>query len=628
MSHDIPPTPPSNEDDLPADELPPNMDDESIEEDDYSEKLHQVSRSTVFKLGRLGVPAAVLADAKSRADSIEAVATILQISIDPEDRDGYEVPSVEHRRDMLAIKSRNPSLKLSRHPEFSDKMTSPPIDKNKPSASAVNFWTAVRTFAPYEHSAVRKLQLAIEVEPYTGASSATAIFSFRPSTFSSAVGLSRLATIKQAIERLNPLGDNENPEKVYALDGRVKGMGVLWNDNQSDGIVTVEIRELDIIIRQSFERGEIERDEGDNLTQSTLRQVQLEDQLERHEHLMTGRMPLYTEFLLQLWPDEALPEVVFELEANKHKGEGDLRELEDLNEELDLKEVPSEVVDRRQREIYKSAIQPKPEVTFDMIGGLTDEKRTVQRLVNRAMHPERYSESGVSPKATGLLVGPPGCGKTMLAEAAAHKMDGTYLSVKVSDIESMWAGEAEKNIDALFGLISVLAPNRPLVVLIDELEGIASSRTSGGMMNWERKITTQLLGALNKNYSHCLILAATNDGGHVDPAITRTGRFSEIITVMPPDREARHSIFTKWINHFTNAASIKVFKNLDIDAFVTASEGLTGSDIATILENVLANAVEDGIDNSRQTKPIGTKKILRAIEHVLNANILRKQSYL
>ncbi len=342
MSHDYDPTTPLDDEaafdeDSTSSDLPDDTPEGDDEDERIYEALREVTRSTVFRLGRLGVPAAVLADAKSRKDSAQAIATILQMSVDEEDRDDYEPPTAEHTRDMLAIRSRNPSLKLSTHGEFSEKMACPPIDKTKPSAGAENFWTAVRTFSPYEHSAVRKVQLAVTAEPYTGASTATTIISFRPSTFSSATGISRLATLKNALEQLNPVDGNESSEKTYVLDGQAKGIGVLWRDDDFSGTVTVEMRELDVIIRQSFERGNIERDEKDNVIQSILRRYELYRRLGAHQDLMTRRLPVYIEFLLQLWPDETLPEITFELEANKHMGEGSLEELRSLVEEQDLK---------------------------------------------------------------------------------------------------------------------------------------------------------------------------------------------------------------------------------------------------------------------------------------------------
>ncbi|HET9098570.1 MAG TPA: ATP-binding protein [Candidatus Saccharimonadales bacterium] len=252
----------------------------------------------------------------------------------------------------------------------------------------------------------------------------------------------------------------------------------------------------------------------------------------------------------------------------------------------------------------------------------------MQRLVKRAKYPERYLQAGISPKLTGLLIGPPGCGKTMLADAAAHEVGDIYLSAKVSDIESMWAGEAEKNIAGLFDLLKVLGEKHNVVLLIDELEGLAASRGGMHMMTWERKMTSEFLTALNDYYPNCLILGATNDAVNVDAAVIRSGRFNEVMEVSPPGTEGRAEIITKWVKYFTNRAEVPVFNGIDVSELVAVSDGLTGADLKVAIEGVIADAVDDGIDNGEETQPVDTKMLVKAFASLKRKNDLRQRSYI
>lgn len=624
MTHDLDAEPPFD----PTEAEEPQEEQEPTSAD----VAYETTMRVVDALGSLGVPNSVVLESKRREQTANAVSAVIQLGLDEAARDIERQPSQEDKLEIYADRMEDPSLLITVAETYHDDMSRAPSEPAHRLRPKKNFWSAVKEIEPYDHSAVRKIQMAVTADPYTRASTLTAIISFRPTAFGSALGLQRLMELKTIVETQHPNSPGAETTlcKHYIPDDPERGVGVLWQDEKTDrrGKLTTEMSGLDIVISHAYEGKPIERDDQQNPIQTETGNKQLRSRLESHTELLVDDFPQYLEHLAQAWIDEPLPQMQFELVANRRVGEGNLEELHEQEKKQELHEVPSEVTDERQREIYLATIRPRPEITFDMVGGLDEEKTRIRRLVKRAKHPELYASAGINPKPTGLLIGPPGCGKTMLAEAAAHEMDSIFLAAKVSDIESMWAGEAEKNLQALFGLIQTLGETRPVTLFIDEFEGLASSRNSQHMMNWERKITTEFLSALNHQYPNCLILAATNDGGHVDPAISRSGRFSDIIEIEVPDDSGRESIISNWMEHFKSKATARIFEDFDITEVVKATKGLTGADLKTVIENTIGDAVDDAIDTETDLTPVSEKALLNAIDQLQRINILRHQSYI
>jgi len=135
-----------------------------------------------------------------------------------------------------------------------------------------------------------------------------------------------------------------------------------------------------------------------------------------------------------------------------------------------------------------------------------------------------------------LLYGPPGTGKSYLAKACATEADGTFFSIRSSDLVSKWLGESERLVKQLFKLAR---ENKPAIIFIDEIDSLCGSR-SEGENETSRRIKTEFLvqmqGVGNDN-DGILVLGASNVPWELDPAIRR--RFEKRIYIPLPDPVAR-----------------------------------------------------------------------------------------
>ena len=230
---------------------------------------------------------------------------------------------------------------------------------------------------------------------------------------------------------------------------------------------------------------------------------------------------------------------------------------------------------------------------FVDIVGMEELKKTVRlRIIDPFLKPGLFAK--FKKKAGGglLLYGPPGCGKTLMARAIATECDATFIPVGISDILSMWIGQSEGNLAALF---EKARSYRPSVLFFDELDALAYSRSkaqSDHTRSTVNEFLNQLDGMAGDN-EHVLILAATNMPWDVDPAMKRPGRFDRSIFVPPPDAVARAEMFR------TKLVDVPVGE-LDYQALAKASEYASGADIDGIIDEakdrVLADIMEGGED--------------------------------
>jgi SpoVK/Ycf46/Vps4 family AAA+-type ATPase len=163
-------------------------------------------------------------------------------------------------------------------------------------------------------------------------------------------------------------------------------------------------------------------------------------------------------------------------------------------------------------------------VTFSDIGALDDVKESLQEAVMLPLRrPDLFKCGGILNPCKGvLLFGPPGTGKTMLAKAIANEAGANFINVSSSTIHSMWHGQSEKNVRALF---SVAAKVAPTIIFIDEVDSMLGQRSTGFEHNAMRRVKNEFMsrwdGLLSKPDDRIIVLAATNMPFDLDEAIIR-----------------------------------------------------------------------------------------------------------
>ncbi len=244
-------------------------------------------------------------------------------------------------------------------------------------------------------------------------------------------------------------------------------------------------------------------------------------------------------------------------------------------------------------------------VTFDDVAGQDEAKESLSEIVDFLHNPEKYREIGARQPKGALLVGPPGTGKTLLAKAVAGESNAAFLSISGSEFIEMYVGVGATRVRDLF---TEAKKNSPCIIFIDEIDAIGKSRDNQYGGNDEREQTlNQLLSELDgfDSRNAIVILAATNRPEILDKALLRPGRFDRQVIVERPDLKGRVDILNVHIK------KVKFDKNIDLKKIALATTGLTGADLANIINEAALLAVREG------RKEVHQKDLIKAVEIIV-----------
>ena len=207
--------------------------------------------------------------------------------------------------------------------------------------------------------------------------------------------------------------------------------------------------------------------------------------------------------------------------------------------------------------------------------------------------PEIFIASGIQPTRGVLLHGPPGCGKTMLANAIAVEFRVPFISISAPSIVSGMSGESEKALREHFDEAKRLAP---CLMFIDEIDAITPKRESA-QREMEKRIVAQLLTcmddlALGKTGGKAVIvIAATNRPDSLDPALRRGGRFDKEINMSIPNQSVREQILRALTRKMDLEDDVD-FKNL-----AQHTPGFVGADLQDLVSTAAASALGRPLEN-------------------------------
>ncbi len=251
------------------------------------------------------------------------------------------------------------------------------------------------------------------------------------------------------------------------------------------------------------------------------------------------------------------------------------------------------------REVEPSALREVfvevPDTQWDDVGGLESPKRLLRELLEwPQQYGELFTQAGVKPLKGVLLCGPPGCGKTLLAKAAASATQVNFISVKGPALMSKYIGESERAVREVFHKAKQASP---CLVFFDEIDALVPRRGSGaGDAGVSERVVGQFLAELDgvEKLSGVLILAATNRPDMVDPALLRPGRFDVVVDIPVPTEAERLAILRVHVRNKPLAQDVR------LEDIAAAAVGATGADLEALCNRAALNAIRERIAAMQQ----------------------------
>jgi cell division protease FtsH len=229
-------------------------------------------------------------------------------------------------------------------------------------------------------------------------------------------------------------------------------------------------------------------------------------------------------------------------------------------------------------------------VTFDDVAGIDEVKAEISEVVDFLRDPEKYRRVGARAPKGVLLTGAPGTGKTLLARATAGEANVPFFSASASEFIEMIVGVGASRVRELFAEARKVAP---AIIFIDEIDTIGRSRAGarafGGHDEREQTLN-QILTEMDGFSGHegVVVLAATNRPDVLDSALLRPGRFDRTIVVHPPDQKGRAAILR------VHARNVPLAGDVDLDRVAAATPGMTGADLANLINEAALLAARRG----------------------------------
>jgi transitional endoplasmic reticulum ATPase len=251
-------------------------------------------------------------------------------------------------------------------------------------------------------------------------------------------------------------------------------------------------------------------------------------------------------------------------------------------------------------------VEPPSELDdFSDVGGMDSLKQEVRDTVGLVLeHPDDAERFGIEWNGI-LLHGPPGVGKTFFARAIAGQYELNLMHVSTGDLIGGIQGQSAQNIDKAF---KTAAQNLPCLLFFDEFDSIAQRRDNSPDQE-SRRTVNQLLTSLEayRDERRLLVMAATNDVSHLDPAVIRPGRFDRQIRIDLPDAKAREAIFKAELDDRPTAADVELAE------LVRRTEGLTPAAISKIVDTAALDVFREATE-SGQSLQLDTAHLLSAVE--------------
>ncbi|HTK03669.1 MAG TPA: ATP-dependent zinc metalloprotease FtsH [Alphaproteobacteria bacterium] len=230
----------------------------------------------------------------------------------------------------------------------------------------------------------------------------------------------------------------------------------------------------------------------------------------------------------------------------------------------------------------------KQNTVFADVAGVDEAKRELEELVDFLKNPAKYNKMGARTPKGALLFGPAGVGKTLLAKAVAGEAGVPFFSIAGSEFMEMLVGVGASRVRDLFGQAKAAGPS---IIFIDEIDAIGRQRgrsMTGGDHEREQTLNQILveMDGFTPN-DNVVVLAATNRGDLLDPALLRPGRFDRRVVLDMPDKEGREAILK------IHAKGKKFAEGINWERVANRTVGFSGADLENMLNEAAIGAARN-----------------------------------
>jgi transitional endoplasmic reticulum ATPase len=260
---------------------------------------------------------------------------------------------------------------------------------------------------------------------------------------------------------------------------------------------------------------------------------------------------------------------------------------------------------------------PRPVIGagYESVGGLEKAIQLMRELVELPLRfPELWTTAGVPTPKGVLLHGPPGCGKTLIANALVEETGAHVVIINGPEIMARKGGESEANLRQAFQEAQEKAP---AIIFMDELDSIAPKRDQA-QGETEKRVVSQLLTLMDslKPSSNVMVIGATNRPNVIESALRRPGRFDRELEIVVPDEEGRHEILK------IKTKDMQLETDVDLFQIARDTHGFVGADLQQLtleaaLQCIRSNLVNLDVD-SEEPIPDETLDILRVTNDHFN----------
>jgi len=231
-------------------------------------------------------------------------------------------------------------------------------------------------------------------------------------------------------------------------------------------------------------------------------------------------------------------------------------------------------------------------VTLADVAGINEAKDEVSEIIEFLRNPKKFQRLGGRVPRGVLLIGDPGCGKTLLAKAVAGEADVPFFSISGSDFVEMFVGVGASRVRDLF---KQAKETSPCIIFLDEIDAVGRRRgsgfSSGGHDEREQTLNAILVEMDGFDSSdQVIVIAATNRSDVLDPALIRPGRFDRQIHVPLPDIVGRMEILK------VHSRRVKMGSDIDLERLARGTPMFSGADLAAIINEAAIDATLQGKD--------------------------------